>query len=97
MAPRVPTHSEEVVDAARRLGRISRRGKPWQLTAEVLFNAGSPLSDVALRETTKYLMRAEQAGMARAWAAAAEAPPPEVLRPEAPRSASTRQRSCRAS
>lgn len=73
---RVPSHPEEVVDAARLLGRTSRRGRPWQLTAELLFNAGFPLSDAALRGTATYLMRAETAGMERAWAAAtAEAPP----------------------
>ena len=71
----VPPHSAEVVEAVRLLAQTSRRGRPWQLTAERLFNAGFPLTDRALQGTASYLMRAEVVSMKRAWAAAeAEAP-----------------------
>jgi len=68
--PPIPPRSDVVARAAVLLSRVSRRGRPWQLNAERLFNEGYPLTTKALRETASFLIGLENATMQAAWAAA---------------------------
>lgn len=63
----IATHPPEVVAAAAQLGCVSRRGRPWQLDAEHLFNEGHKLTQDALREAATHIVKAENAHMRAAW------------------------------
>jgi hypothetical protein len=73
---RVQPHDGETFEAASCLGVVSRRSRPWQWDAMVLFNEGFDISPKALRETATFLLDVQTRTMRKAWARAEREAPP---------------------
>lgn len=64
---RVAAHDESVVESCEILAQVSTRGRPWQQSANALFNAECWLRDDALRETARYVVARALAPLVRVW------------------------------
>lgn len=60
-------HDDETIEVATFLADCSRRGRPWQICGQALFDAGGTLSTRALREVARYDLESAVRPYKRAW------------------------------